>query len=230
MSTITAVANPTVFFAEELRATLFRHGIEVDGAAADIDDLSDRPRAAEGQVLLVDQSPPLAEIVDVTLKWSRNAHAEALLMALDASPPAAARDALPVMRETLASLGIAPEGYTTRDGSGSVAQRLPVGRHAGRDAGGGVAAAAPARPARGGAATRRPQRLAGRPSEGHRGRGPGAGQDRLHVQRALAGRLRRDRRRRAAGVRVPGQRLRRAGRGHRRARGRDAAGDGRSGR
>ncbi len=117
-STNTAVANPTLFFAEELRATLVRHGIEVDGAAADIDDLSDRPRAAEGQVLLVDQSPPLAEIVDVTLKWSRNAHAEALLMALDASPPAAARDALPVMRETLASLGVAPEGYTTRDGSG----------------------------------------------------------------------------------------------------------------
>ena len=94
MTTITAVANPTLFFTDELRATLQRHGIVVDGAAADIDDLSDRPRAADGRVLLVDQSPPLAEIVDVTLKWSRNEYAEALLMALDPTPPATARDAL----------------------------------------------------------------------------------------------------------------------------------------
>ena len=69
-------------------------------------------------MLLVDLSPPLAEIVDVTLKWSRNAYAEALLMALDPTPPAPAGDALAVLRETLASLGVAPEGYTTRDGSG----------------------------------------------------------------------------------------------------------------
>jgi D-alanyl-D-alanine carboxypeptidase/D-alanyl-D-alanine-endopeptidase (penicillin-binding protein 4) len=115
---VTAVANPTLYFTDELRAALVRHGIEVDGAAADIDDLSDRPRASDGRVLLVDQSPPLSEIVDVALKWSRNAHAEALLLALDATPPAAAQDALPVLRETLAGLGVPPEGYTTRDGSG----------------------------------------------------------------------------------------------------------------
>jgi D-alanyl-D-alanine carboxypeptidase/D-alanyl-D-alanine-endopeptidase (penicillin-binding protein 4) len=118
VSAITAVANPTLYFTDELRATLQRHGIVVDGAAADIDDLSDRPRAADGTTLLVDHSPPLSEIADVTLKWSRNEYAEAMLMALDATAPAAAREAVPVLRQTLAELGVAAEGYTTRDGSG----------------------------------------------------------------------------------------------------------------
>ena len=118
VTTAAAVANPTLFFTDELRATLQRHDIVVDGAAADIDDLTARPRAADGRVLLVDLSPPLLEIVDVTLKWSRNEYAEALLMALDPTAPATAREALAVLRETLAGLDVAPEGYTTRDGSG----------------------------------------------------------------------------------------------------------------
>jgi D-alanyl-D-alanine carboxypeptidase/D-alanyl-D-alanine-endopeptidase (penicillin-binding protein 4) len=112
------VANPTLFFAEELRATLLRHGLVVDGAAVDIDTLSDRPRASESWPLLADESPPLVELVDVALKWSRNEYAEALLVALDPEPPATAGEALTVLRETLAGLGVPPESYTTRDGSG----------------------------------------------------------------------------------------------------------------
>ena len=118
VTAITAVANPTLFFTDELRATLQRHGIVVDGAAADIDDLSDRPRSSEGWPLLVDLSPPLSELADVTLKWSRNEYAEALLLALDATPTATARDALAVLRETLTGLGVSADSYTTRDGSG----------------------------------------------------------------------------------------------------------------
>ncbi len=117
-SAITSVANPTLFFVEELRAVLLRHGIVVDGAAADIDALSDRPRADEGWLLFVDESPPLVELVDVTLKWSRNEYAEALLMALDPEPPARAAEALPRLRETLDRLGVDPGSYSTRDGSG----------------------------------------------------------------------------------------------------------------
>jgi D-alanyl-D-alanine carboxypeptidase/D-alanyl-D-alanine-endopeptidase (penicillin-binding protein 4) len=118
VSAVTAVANPTLYFTDELRAALQRHGIVVDGAAADIDDLSDRPQAAAGTALLVDLSPPLSEIADVTLKWSRNEYAEAMLMALDATPPATAAEAIPVLRQTLADMGVDPGGYTTRDGSG----------------------------------------------------------------------------------------------------------------
>ncbi|MEP7117950.1 MAG: D-alanyl-D-alanine carboxypeptidase/D-alanyl-D-alanine-endopeptidase, partial [Acidobacteriota bacterium] len=118
MSDMVAVANPTSFFAAELRGTLFRHGITVDGAAVDIDELSDRPRASDGTTLLVDLSPPLSEIVRPMLQWSRNSYAETLLHALDATPPASAIDGIAALRETLSSLGVAPEGFHTRDGSG----------------------------------------------------------------------------------------------------------------
>src|SRR5262249_54483861 len=83
-STTAAVDNPTIFFVNALRATLVRKGIEVTGAAVDIDDLPATPAkspapavasasaststsasvpAASGarRVLLTHQSPPLSE-------------------------------------------------------------------------------------------------------------------------------------------------------------------------
>ncbi len=145
VTAITAVANPTLFFTDELRATLQRHGIVVDGAAADIDDLSDRPRAAEGRLLLVDQSPPLSELADVTLKWSRNEYAEALLLALDRNADGDG---------TRRAGGAARDADRARRGRrqlhdprrlGPVSQRLPVGRRADRDTDRGLGAAASAR-------------------------------------------------------------------------------------
>ncbi|MEP7117477.1 MAG: D-alanyl-D-alanine carboxypeptidase/D-alanyl-D-alanine-endopeptidase, partial [Acidobacteriota bacterium] len=52
------------------------------------------------------------------LQWSRNSYAETLLHALDATPPASAVDGIAALRETLSSLGVAAEGFHTRDGSG----------------------------------------------------------------------------------------------------------------
>ncbi|HUU35844.1 MAG TPA: D-alanyl-D-alanine carboxypeptidase/D-alanyl-D-alanine-endopeptidase, partial [Vicinamibacterales bacterium] len=118
LTDMVAVANPTLFYVAELRATLMRHGIVVDGAPADIDEQSQRPRAADGTTLIVDLSPPLSEIVRPMLQWSRNSYAETLVTALDAEPPAAADDGLAVLRTTLSGLGVAPEGYHVRDGSG----------------------------------------------------------------------------------------------------------------
>jgi D-alanyl-D-alanine carboxypeptidase/D-alanyl-D-alanine-endopeptidase (penicillin-binding protein 4) len=118
VSAAVAVANPTIFFAGELRATLMRHGILVDGAASDIDEHSDRPFARDGATLLVDLSPPLSEIAETMLAWSLNGYAETLLTALDAVPPASAREGLAVMRDTLTGMGVAPEGYHVVDGSG----------------------------------------------------------------------------------------------------------------
>lgn len=118
LSDMVAVANPTLFFAAELRATLMRHGIEVDGAAVDLDEHSERPRAADGTTLLLDLSPPLSAIVGPMLQWSRNSYAETLVTALDAVPPASADAGLVVLRETLAALGVSPDGYHVRDGSG----------------------------------------------------------------------------------------------------------------
>jgi D-alanyl-D-alanine carboxypeptidase/D-alanyl-D-alanine-endopeptidase (penicillin-binding protein 4) len=113
-----AVANPTLFFAAELRATLMRHGIEVDGAAVDLDEHNERPRAADGTTLLIDLSPPLSAIVGPMLHWSRNSYAETLVTALDPVPPASADAGLVVLRETLTALGVSPDGYRVRDGSG----------------------------------------------------------------------------------------------------------------
>ncbi|MEZ5418932.1 MAG: D-alanyl-D-alanine carboxypeptidase/D-alanyl-D-alanine-endopeptidase [Vicinamibacterales bacterium] len=113
-----AVANPTVYFASELKATLQRRGIVVDGRGMDIDEESDPPRAADGTLLLVDQSAPLAEIARQMLEWSLNNYAESLLVALDQTPPATDADGLAALRETLSDLGVPPGSYSTRDGSG----------------------------------------------------------------------------------------------------------------
>ncbi len=118
VSDMVAVANPTLFFAAELRATLMRHGIAVDGAAVDIDEQSARPRVADGTTLLVDLSPPLSEIVQPMLQLSRNSYAETLVTALDAVPPASTEDGLVELRATLTGLGVAVDGVHARDGSG----------------------------------------------------------------------------------------------------------------
>ena len=118
VTAMVAVANASQFFAAELRATLLRHGIEVDGTALDLDEQSARPRAADGVTMVVELSPPLSAIVGPMLQWSRNSYAETLVTALDPVAPASAQEGLAVLRETLTALGVSPEGYHARDGSG----------------------------------------------------------------------------------------------------------------
>jgi serine-type D-Ala-D-Ala carboxypeptidase/endopeptidase (penicillin-binding protein 4) len=113
-----AVANPTQFFAGELRQALLRHGVAVSGAGIDIDDETDRPRAEDGTTLLVDLSAPLSEIAEQMLAWSINLYAETLLVAMDATPPLSASDGVAALTATLTGLGVAPESYHARDGSG----------------------------------------------------------------------------------------------------------------
>lgn len=118
LTDMVAVANPTAFFAAAFRAALIAQGIAVDGAAMDIDDCPERPRASDGSVLHVDLSPPLREIVAPMLQWSRNSYAETLVTALDLDAPAATDDGLTELRASLRRLGVADEGYHVRDGSG----------------------------------------------------------------------------------------------------------------
>jgi serine-type D-Ala-D-Ala carboxypeptidase/endopeptidase (penicillin-binding protein 4) len=80
--TLTAsVDNPTRFHLAALREALARHGIFVAGGIADVDDLHAPPSLDTAVELVVDRSPPLTEIIDVTMKWSRNIYAETLLLA-----------------------------------------------------------------------------------------------------------------------------------------------------
>ena len=49
------------------------------GRPLDIDDVRVAPDMSKATLLLEDRSPPLSEIIDVCLKWSRNEYAETLL-------------------------------------------------------------------------------------------------------------------------------------------------------
>lgn len=114
-----AVPNPTLLYVNALKDALQRNGILVGGGAADIDDLLVKPDYSGAAVLIEDQSSPLAAILDVCLKWSRNEYAETLLRSLaPAQVQATAEAGLEVVRDTLRSWGVSPELYVARDGSG----------------------------------------------------------------------------------------------------------------
>jgi D-alanyl-D-alanine carboxypeptidase/D-alanyl-D-alanine-endopeptidase (penicillin-binding protein 4) len=117
--TITAaVDNPTAFYVEAFRAALARHGITVSGRAVDVDELAAPPSFEQAIELVVDRSPPLDEIIDVAMKWSRNGYAETLLLALARERPATPTAGLAALTETLAAWKIPAEAYLPRDGSG----------------------------------------------------------------------------------------------------------------
>jgi D-alanyl-D-alanine carboxypeptidase/D-alanyl-D-alanine-endopeptidase (penicillin-binding protein 4) len=114
-----AVHNPTEFYLEALRDVFTRYGISVSGSMTDIDDLLEPPKTEGNIELIVDRSPPLLEIVDVLMKWSRNGYAETLLAAMSpAGTPASGTDGLEALRTTLAGFGLPPDSYLPRDGSG----------------------------------------------------------------------------------------------------------------
>jgi D-alanyl-D-alanine carboxypeptidase/D-alanyl-D-alanine-endopeptidase (penicillin-binding protein 4) len=118
--TITAsVENATRMYVNALKEALVRNGIDVSGDAVDIDELHVPTAVAATTELIVDRSPPLAEIIDVCLKWSRNEYAETLLRAVaPAGRPSTTREALEVMRGQLLAWGIPPAFVVPMDGSG----------------------------------------------------------------------------------------------------------------
>ncbi len=118
-SEFVGVSNPTQMYVNALREALARNGVFVGGNATDIDDLRTPPDLSKATLLLEDRSPPLAEIIDVMLKWSRNGYAETLLRALARPEPSATSDTgLVALRQTLGYFGIPPGHYLARDGSG----------------------------------------------------------------------------------------------------------------
>ena len=119
VSLAAAAENPTRLYLNALRESLSRHGVFVSGRTADVDELTEPLNVATATEFHVDRSAPLADIVDVALKWSRNGYAETLLFAM-APPGEAATDAkgLAALRETLTKWGVAPDTYVARDGSG----------------------------------------------------------------------------------------------------------------
>jgi len=116
---LAAVENPTRMYLNAFREALKRHGIDIGGHMIDVDQLPEPLAFDEATELILDQSPPLSEIIDVTMKWSRNGYAETLLYALSPTgDPATADKGLAALRETLSAWGVPPESYLARDGSG----------------------------------------------------------------------------------------------------------------
>ncbi len=116
---VVSVNNPTLFFVTALRNALTAQGIEVRGAAADVDDLKDAPSLASGTVLVIHRSPPLSELATRLMKDSVNLYAETLLKTIGATSGAATfeggRMAAAV---TLQPWGVVPGGVVQVDGSG----------------------------------------------------------------------------------------------------------------
>ena len=116
-----AVANPTTYFAQQLKDGLTARGVSVTGEAVDIDDVAaEMVGAPERRTLATTQSPPLSEMATVLMKVSQNLYAETFLKALGASTGGlgtweAGRRAA---RRTLADWGIPPDAYVMYDGSG----------------------------------------------------------------------------------------------------------------
>ena len=114
-----AVENPTQVYLNAMRVAFHRHGVNIERTPFDIDAMPRPPDMSRATLLIEDQSPPLSEIIDVTLKWSRNIYAETMLRSLapDGAPKTAAAG-LKALDETMQDWGISSDYYLARDGSG----------------------------------------------------------------------------------------------------------------
>lgn len=114
-----SVGNPTSSFAEAFRHALIDAGIEVDGGAYDVDDVTPSPDWKFAATLYTYRSPALAAIVQPLLKDSVNLYGEAALRLNAARGALATNDAaLEGLRGRLTAWGIPPEGWQVVDGSG----------------------------------------------------------------------------------------------------------------
>ena len=112
-----AVGNPTLWAATLVRARLLMSGVEVTGAAVDIDDL--QTPLAPVTVILRQRSRPLREIAVPMLKNSINMYADAVLRL--ATGPGGARtiaDGASAAKRQLREWGIPDGAVQPVDGSG----------------------------------------------------------------------------------------------------------------
>ena len=114
-----SAGNPTLWFADMLRARLIQDGIEVAGEAVDIDDLVPPPDRHDATTLFTYESPTLAEIARPLLKESINLYGEAL-MRLNADKGSFPTNdaALFGLQKRLAAWDVPEGSYQLVDGSG----------------------------------------------------------------------------------------------------------------
>jgi D-alanyl-D-alanine carboxypeptidase/D-alanyl-D-alanine-endopeptidase (penicillin-binding protein 4) len=116
---VVSVDNPTQFFVNALRHALIDHGIDVRGAAVDVDDIRGAPARPDGAPLMSHRSPPLSTLAIRLMKVSQNLYAETLLKTLAAGTTKATAQAGRAIAQTaLQAWGVGPDGLIQRDGSG----------------------------------------------------------------------------------------------------------------
>jgi D-alanyl-D-alanine carboxypeptidase/D-alanyl-D-alanine-endopeptidase (penicillin-binding protein 4) len=127
-----AVVNPTLFYAESVKAELNARGIAVSGPAVDFDEVAfefaataaspDRDKANEppAWTLATTQSPTLRDVATVLMKVSQNLYAETLLKASGtaANGLGTTEGGKLAVRKTLSDWGIPQDSYVMYDGSG----------------------------------------------------------------------------------------------------------------
>lgn len=115
---VVSVDNPTLFFVAALRSALIARGIDVRGAAVDIDDVRDLP-SVDAAVVATYRSPPLSTLAIRLMKVSQNLYAETLLKTIGRSsgtPTFAAGRA--GVQAALLPWGVGNGDLIVRDGSG----------------------------------------------------------------------------------------------------------------
>lgn len=114
-----SVDNPTIVYLNALRAGLHRQGVNIERAPLDIDGVRIVPDMSKAVLLVEDKSPPLSELIDVTLKWSRNIYAETMLRSMAPEPGGkSTAGGLAALEETMNDWGISHDYFLARDGSG----------------------------------------------------------------------------------------------------------------
>lgn len=120
-----AVDDPAQFAATALYDALTRRGVVIRGRPlarhrAPSRNGSPSSRADEGELLWQRQSPPLSELLGVLEKVSQNLHAEMILreVAWQTAGDGALGTGLAELKKLLGEIGIAPDDYDLRDGSG----------------------------------------------------------------------------------------------------------------
>ena len=114
-----AVDNPTQVYLNAMRVAFGRHGVNIERTPVDIDATRPQPDLNKATLLIEDKSPALGEIIDVSLKWSRNIYAETMLRSMSPEgAPKTAAGGLAALEETLNDWGIFGDHFLARDGSG----------------------------------------------------------------------------------------------------------------
>jgi serine-type D-Ala-D-Ala carboxypeptidase/endopeptidase (penicillin-binding protein 4) len=114
-----SVVNPTLYFVNQLRSVLVSSGIEVRGAAVDIDDAANPPVSERATPIVRYRSAPLSELAVTMMRLSQNLYAETLLKTLGAwSGTPTTAGGLAATRKVMETWGIPALGYSQADGSG----------------------------------------------------------------------------------------------------------------